>query len=412
MVSQGTILSGRYRLDQRIAGGGMGDVWQGTDEVLGRTVAVKIMLPSLMEEAGFVERFRAEARTMATINHSGVVRIYDFGNDDKVAYLIMEYIEGEALSRTLNRVGRLTPARTMSLIAQAADALHEAHEKGIVHRDVKPGNLLVRPNGTLVLTDFGIARSAAAAQLTVAGAVLGTASYLAPEQASGAVASAASDVYSLGVVAYQCLTGHRPYEGDTPLEIAMKHVNGTPRAMPSDIPVVVRQLVQRAMSKQPGARWTSAQDFAAAARRAAAALAKGVTSPTLPVEPEQKPGPTITTQRNPPAGPNGVGGRGGTTYNTGNAGVPGPKPVVATPYQPVYQPQPEGGGRTTLVVVLVVALMVLVLVCAAVAGYWARKNDTSSLPAGLENVTFLSADWSIPADPASMYQMTEGRRTP
>jgi eukaryotic-like serine/threonine-protein kinase len=411
MVSQGTILSGRYRLDQRIAGGGMGDVWQGTDEVLGRTVAVKIMLPSLMEEAGFVERFRAEARTMATINHSGVVRIYDFGNDDKVAYLIMEYVEGEALSRTLNRVGRLTPARTMSLIAQAADALHAAHEKGIVHRDVKPGNLLVRPNGTLVLTDFGIARSAAAAQLTVAGAVLGTASYLAPEQASGSVASAASDVYSLGVVAYQCLTGHRPYEGDTPLEIAMKHVTGTPRAMPSDIPLVVRQLVQRAMSKEPGARWTSAQDFAAASRRAAAALAKGGASATLPVAPETTVKPPITTQRTPPVTGNN-GARPGATYSQGNAAVPVSQPVVATPYQPVYQPQPEGGGRTTLVVVLVVTSMVLVLVCAAVAGYWARKNDTSSHRSGLENVTFSAADWSIPADPASMYQMTEGRRTP
>jgi serine/threonine-protein kinase len=410
MVSQGTLLSGRYRLDQRIAGGGMGDVWQGTDEVLGRTIAVKIMLPSLLEEPGFVERFRAEARTMATINHSGVVRIYDFGNDDKVAYLIMEFVEGEALSRTLNRVGRLTPARTMSLIAQAADALHAAHEKGIVHRDVKPGNLLVRPNGTLVLTDFGIARSAAAAQLTVAGAVLGTASYLAPEQASGSVASSASDVYSLGVVAYQCLTGHRPYEGDTPLEIAMKHVTGTPRAMPSDIPVVVRQLVQKAMSKEPGARWGSAQEFAAAARRAAGVLAKG-TSATLPVAPVSPPTPAVTKPRSPAVVGNGAT-RPGTTYTPGNASVPVPQPVPATPFQPTYQPQPEAGGRTTLVVVLVVAAMVLVLVCAAVAGYVAKINEQSTLRSGLENVTFSAADWSIQADTASIYQMTEGRRTP
>jgi len=196
MVTSGVLLSGRYRLDERIASGGMGDVWRGTDEVLGRTVAIKIMLLALLEERGFVERFRTEARTMATINHPGVVRIYDFGHD-QVAYLIMEYIEGEPLSRTLNRVGRLTPARTMSLVAQTAEALQAAHDKGVVHRDVKPGNLLVRPNGTLVLTDFGIARSAAAAQLTATGAVLGTASYLAPEQASGIPATALSDVYSL-----------------------------------------------------------------------------------------------------------------------------------------------------------------------------------------------------------------------
>src|SRR5256885_6636951 len=184
MVSPGSMLGGRYRLDERIAGGGMGDVWRGTDEVLGRTVAVKILLPALLEEAGFAERFRAEARTMATINHPGVVDVYDYGSEEGTAFLVMEYVEGDALSRTLGRVGRLTPARTMALVAQAADALHAAHEKGIVHRDVKPGNLLVRPNGTLVLTDFGIARSAAVGQLTQAGARARSASDNSPDQAS------------------------------------------------------------------------------------------------------------------------------------------------------------------------------------------------------------------------------------
>src|ERR687892_2157064 len=194
MISPGVTLGGRYRLDERIASGGMGDVWRGTDQVLGRTVAVKILLPALLEEPGFAERFRGEARTMATINHPGVVDVYDYGSDQHVAFLVMEYVEGDALSRTLNRVGRLTPARTMALVAQAADALQAAHDKGIVHRDVKPGNLLVRPNGTLVLTDFGIARTAAAAQLTATGAVLGTASYISPEQASGVPASPLSNV--------------------------------------------------------------------------------------------------------------------------------------------------------------------------------------------------------------------------
>src|SRR5262249_47130280 len=237
---------------------GMGDVWRCVDDVLGRTVAVKVLLPSLLEEAGFTERFRAEARTMATINHPGVVDVYDYGSDPVVgAYLIMEYVEGDALSRTLGRVGRLTPARTMALVAQAADALHAAHEKGIVHRDVKPGNLLVRPNGTLVLTDFGIARSAMVGQLTVAGSVLGTASYISPEQAAGNTATPLSDVYALGVVAYQCLSGRRPFEGDNPLEIAMRHVRDNPPPLPSDIPPAVRQIVERAMAKDPAARWPS-----------------------------------------------------------------------------------------------------------------------------------------------------------
>lgn len=216
MIGPGIKLGNRYRLDERIASGGMGDVWRGTDEVLGRTVAVKILLPALLDEPGFAERFRGEARTMATINHPGVVDVYDYGSDQQVAFLVMEYVEGDALSRTLSRVGRLTPGRTMALVAQAAEALHAAHEKGIVHRDVKPGNLLVRPNGTLVLTDFGIARSAMVGQLTAAGTVLGTASYISPEQAAGQVATPASDIYSLGVVAYQCLSGRRPFEGGQP----------------------------------------------------------------------------------------------------------------------------------------------------------------------------------------------------
>src|SRR4051794_23144139 len=236
MISPGVTLGGRYQLDERIAVGGMGDVWRGTDQVLGRTVAVKILLPALLDERGFAERFRGEARTMATVNHPGVVDIYDYGSDQQVAFLVMEYVEGDALAATLSRVGRLTPGRTMALVAQAADALHAAHEKGIVHRDVKPGNLLVRPNGTLVLTDFGIARSAAVGQLTAAGSVLGTASYISPEQASGAGATPLSDVYALGVVAYQCLSGVRPFEGENPLEIAMRHVRDMPPPLPTDIP--------------------------------------------------------------------------------------------------------------------------------------------------------------------------------
>src|SRR5687767_14139018 len=257
------MLGGRYRLDERIAGGGMGDVWRGTDEVLGRTVAVKILLPALLDEPGFAERFRGEARTMATINHPGVVDVYDYGSDQQIAFLVMEYVEGDALSRTLARVSRLTPARTMALVAQTADALQAAHEKGVVHRDVKPGNLLVRPNGTLVLTDFGIARSAGAAALTAAGSVLGTAMYISPEQAMGEQASPLSDVYALGVVAYQCLAGRRPFEGDNPLEIAMRHVREVPPPLPPDIPPAVRTIVERAMAKDPNARWPTAAAFAA-----------------------------------------------------------------------------------------------------------------------------------------------------
>jgi serine/threonine-protein kinase len=172
----------------------------------------------------------------------------------------------------------------MSLIAQAADALQAAHETGIVHRDVKPANLLVRRNGTVVLTDFGIARSAGAAQLTAAGSVLGTASYIAPEQAAGQQATALSDIYHLGVVAYYCLAGRPPFEGDNPLEIAMRHVREAAPPLPPDIPPQVRDIVQRAMAKDPASRWPTAAALETAARRAASEVAS---MPTTAADPWQ-----------------------------------------------------------------------------------------------------------------------------
>ena len=431
MLSPGVLLGGRYRLDERIASGGMGDVWRGTDEVLGRTVAVKALLPALLEEHGFAERFRGEARTMATINHPGVVDIYDYGSDQSVAYLVMEYVEGDALSRTLSRVGRLTPARTMALVAQAADALQAAHDKGIVHRDVKPGNLLVRPNGTLVLTDFGIARSAMVGQLTAAGSVLGTASYISPEQAAGSVATPASDLYSLGVVAYQCLAGHRPFEGENPLEIAMKHVREVPRALPADIPPVVRSIVERAMSKDPAARWPGAATLAAVARQAAATLGAGGTGsgasslpvsvppvpsqtspgrPTSPAHPPVSPGVGIpagpvapgspaaggaggpavgvpaglaATRQLPPNGPRPPANPGG--YARGAAVVPtAPRPVEPTygygrPAGPV---QPAPRRNSGLVLLLIVIAVLGVLLCAGLIGYLVREAANQTQGAG------------------------------
>ncbi|MGC4745013.1 protein kinase domain-containing protein [Micromonospora sp. DT201] len=423
MLSPGVQLGNRYRLDERIASGGMGDVWRGTDQVLGRTVAVKSLLPALLDDPDFAERFRGEARTMATINHPGVVDVYDFGNDQQIAFLVMEYVEGDALSSTLSRVGRLTPARTMALVAQAADALHAAHEKGIVHRDVKPGNLLVRPNGTLVLTDFGIARSDLVGQLTAAGSVLGTASYISPEQATGGVATPASDVYALGVVAYQCLAGRRPFEGDNPLDIAMRHVRETPRALPSDIPPQVRALVERALAKDPTARWPSAAALAGVARQLKAALSQQAraggnsgpvsaapASPAAPgraqvpqahqmrppgarppaagprptaVAPAQQPRPTAVApavpSARPPVAPNG--------YPRGAAAVPSAPPRQlqpsayarqAGPSAPVTEPRRSRPGM----VLLAILLAVLVLVCSGVISYNLRKQSQDGQSAG------------------------------
>ncbi|MEV0154118.1 protein kinase [Micromonospora sp. NPDC050686] len=425
MLSPGVLLGNRYRLDERIASGGMGDVWRATDQVLGRTVAVKTLLPALLDEPGFAERFRGEARTMATVNHPGVVDIYDYGSDQQMAFLVMEYVEGDALSSTLSRVGRLTPARTMALVAQAADALHAAHTKGIVHRDVKPGNLLVRPNGTLVLTDFGIARSDLVGQLTAAGSVLGTASYISPEQATGAVATPASDVYALGVVAYQCLAGRRPFEGDNPLEIAMKHVREAPRPLPGDIPPQVRSIVERALAKDPTGRWPSAAALGGVARQAKAALSQQTRAagharpvsaapsspaapqaraqvppprqqhrPAAPVSPAQprppatavppaQPRPPVVTRPAPPRPPASQ-----PAYPRGAATVPPPAPArpdraLGYARQPVPAPaaRRSGSGR----VVLVILVATLVLLCSGVVSYKLRNSALPGLsgpPAG------------------------------
>jgi serine/threonine-protein kinase len=368
MISPGTMLGQRYRLEERIASGGMGDVWRCVDDVLGRTVAVKILLPSLLEEPGFTERFRGEARTMATINHPGVVDIYDYGSDPATgAYLVMEFVEGEALSRTLARVGRLTPGRTMALVAQAADALHAAHQTGVVHRDVKPGNLLVRPNGTLVLTDFGIARSAGAAQLTAAGSVLGTAAYISPEQAMGEQASQLSDVYALGVVAYQCLAGHRPFEGDQPLEIAMRHVREAPPPLPADIPPSVRVIVERAMAKQPAARWPNAAAFGQVARRAAAEL--GATSPPVAAGAPRANGPAPAKTGAPAPGTR-------VLVPPSNRGGPVPG-YLRTPV-----PQPRRGMSAGTVVAIIVAVVLVAVCVGAGLAFLQQANNTQTQSLG------------------------------
>ncbi|MFD1936208.1 serine/threonine-protein kinase [Nonomuraea mangrovi] len=274
MVAQGTTLAGRYRLDTRIGAGGMGEVWRGEDIVLARTVAVKVLLPGRTDDPGFVARFQGEARAMATINHPGVVDVYDYGvhqvaGAGATVYLVMKFVDGEPLDRLLQRMGRIAPEPAMELIAQAASALQAVHDQGIVHRDVKPGNLLVQRDGTLVLTDFGIARQDVANRLTDAGMVLGTAAYCAPEQAEGAPVTPAVDIYALGVVAYECLVGVRPFDGDSPVTIALKHIREAPPPLPAEIPPAVRAVVERALSKDPVRRHPSGAAMAAAARQAA-----------------------------------------------------------------------------------------------------------------------------------------------
>ncbi|BBH66709.1 hypothetical protein ACTI_33940 [Actinoplanes sp. OR16] len=277
MLSAGDLLDNRYRLDDRIATGGMGDVWRGTDVVLGRTVAVKVLRTAMLEDPEFATRFYGEARMMATFRHPGVVEVYDYASDgdyagpEKVAYLVMAFVEGEPLSSRVKE-GPIPVTETLSIVAQAADALHAAHEAGIVHRDIKPGNLIVKPTGAVILIDFGVARSNALTSVTGLNAIVGTALYMAPEQVAKGDLTPATDVYALGAVAYHCIAGHPPFDGENALQVALRHLEDEPPPLPEHVPVEVRHLIARAMAKQPADRFQSAAEFAEAAFAAAGPL--------------------------------------------------------------------------------------------------------------------------------------------
>ncbi|HWS34545.1 MAG TPA: serine/threonine-protein kinase [Actinoplanes sp.] len=270
MLSAGSLLDNRYRLDDRVATGGMGDVWRGTDVVLGRTVAVKVLRTAMLEDPEFAARFYGEARMMAAFRHPGVVEVYDYASDgdyegpEKVAYLVMAFVEGEPLSARVKE-GPISVADTMSIVAQAADALHAAHENGIVHRDVKPGNLIVKPTGAVILVDFGVARSTAMTSVTGLNAIVGTALYMAPEQVAKGNLTPATDIYALGAVAYHCIAGRPPFDGDNALQVALRHLEDEPDPLPEHVPYEVRELIARAMAKQPSDRFQSASEFAEAA---------------------------------------------------------------------------------------------------------------------------------------------------
>ena len=234
----------RYRLDSRIATGGMGEVWRSTDTRLGRPVAVKVLKPEYADDAAFRQRFAAEAQHAAALHHPGVASVYDFGeaaphggaDTTPRPFLVMELVDGKPLSELIRPGQPLDPEVTRDLIAQAADAVAVAHRAGIVHRDLKPANLLVTPDRKVKITDFGIARAAEGVALTQTGQVLGTPQYLSPEQARGEVATQASDIYSLGVVAFECLTGRRPFSADNPVATALAHLREPVPELPSSVP--------------------------------------------------------------------------------------------------------------------------------------------------------------------------------
>ena len=261
-LHNGFILGERYRLESRIASGGMADVWAGIDEVLQRSVAIKVMRPDSDHERLFALRFRDEAVHAAGLMHTNIATVFDYGEDDGLAFLVMELVDGQTLSKILAERAPLESGEVRSILGQAALALGVAHEARVVHRDVKPANILVRPDGVVKLTDFGIARALDASGHTQHGEMLGTPNYISPEQALGHAATGASDLYALGVVGHEMLSGKRPFDRGTPIATALSHVNEPPPALPDDVPSDLRDLIAECLEKDPQKRPPNAAEVA------------------------------------------------------------------------------------------------------------------------------------------------------
>ncbi len=278
MTHTSALVAGRYRLEARIAVGGVGEVWRGTDQVLDRPVAVKLLRAEYVQHPDVSARFRSEARHAGSLSHPAIARVYDYGEGEP-AYLVMELVDGPSLAGVLGG-GPLDPGRTMDVVAQAAAGLHAAHQAGLVHRDIKPGNLLLGPGGQLKITDFGISHAAGAAPVTSTGVLLGTPAYLAPERVAGQAAIPASDLYSLGVVAWECLVGTPPFTG-SPVEVAVAHRDRPLPPLPGTVPADVAALVVALTAKDPRARPPGA---GAVAERASRLRDATTSRSTLPLD--------------------------------------------------------------------------------------------------------------------------------
>ncbi len=397
ILAAGQRIGDRYRLDRRLAVGGMGEVWEASDTRLGRSVAVKVLRPELSDDPEFLHRFRIEARTVAALDHAGIAGVHDYGEDigahgRRTAWLVMELVRGEPLSTLIAR-GPLPADETLRIVEEAAWALQAAHERGYVHRDVKPGNILVRTDGAVKLTDFGIAKAADAVPVTRSGMVMGTAHYIAPEQASGAEAGPSGDVYSLGIVGYECLAGHRPFRAESAVAVAMMQVRDAPPPLPGSIPPVVRELIETALVKDPQERYGSGGEFAAAVaavRRGEPLPAPGeLVGPYTPSSPYTV-GPATpppTPLADPPASPprsapvrTPGGPRSGPVRppvgpTSGPVGTPARHRPAPPPSRPVTRAAPlsiaPSSGRSR---VWLLVLFVLLTLAAVVIGVFVVRN--------------------------------------
>ncbi|GAA4743362.1 serine/threonine-protein kinase [Gordonia alkaliphila] len=357
-LQNGTIIADRYRLVRLIATGGMGQVWEALDTRLGRHVAVKVLKAEYSNDPTFLARFRTEAQTTARLNDPGIANVFDYGETpdrnggDPLAYLVMELVDGEPLNSVITRMGTLSLAHTLDMLEQTGWALQAAHIQGLVHRDVKPGNILITPTGQVKITDFGIAKAVDAAPVTQTGMVMGTAQYISPEQATGGEATAASDVYSLGVVGYEALTGQRPFVGDGPLTVAMKHIQDPPPPLPDTVPAPVRELIAITLAKDPQQRYATGGEFAEAVA-------------------------VVRSGQRPPVPRGGVAA--GTRPPTRVATAPVAAPTSTPPRPPATSPAPiVDDSWSTGHKVLAAVAGLLLLAAIGLIGYWLVDSSGSS----------------------------------
>ncbi len=386
--------SGRYEVTHLIARGGMAQVYRALDLRLGRHVALKVLFPELSVDRTFVERFRREAQAAANLSHPNVVAVYDWGEDEGTYFIVMELITGTSLATALRAERTLAATRAASIAAQVASALTYAHRHGVVHRDIKPGNVMLTDDGQVKVTDFGIAQAVSTEEgLTMAGSVMGTAAYFSPEQAEGAVVDGRSDVYSLGIVLYEMLAGRTPFVGDSPVAVASMHVRNAPpllRDLNPAVPVDIEAVTMRALAKAPDDRYQSAEEFRSDLLRfteGQPVLAEGVTqvvgvgatsviaAGTTAVVP-----PRDSTVVVPAVDPPDTGI---TAISSADEALLAPIPVIEEPVRDVATKQESSPQSWWLAALLVLALLV--------AGFFVYRGLSSATTVGLPNVIRLPA---------------------
>ncbi|HZB70942.1 MAG TPA: Stk1 family PASTA domain-containing Ser/Thr kinase [Acidimicrobiales bacterium] len=373
------VYSGRYELQRKVARGGMADVFLSRDLLLDRPVALKVLFPEFAADPAFVQRFRREAQSAARLNHPNVVSVFDWGQEGSTYFIVMEFVEGQSLAQLLRESGRMEPDRAAAVAVDVAAALAFAHEHGVVHRDVKPGNVMLARGGHVKVADFGIARAVSTVEnLTQTGTVMGTATYFSPEQARGGAVDPRSDVYSLGIVLYEMLTGTPPFTGDNPVSVAYKHVQELPvppRRLRADIPEGLEAIVLKAINKNPDNRYATAGEMREDLRRYLAGRPV-LAEPIMPFE-----GTDITAAVPAAAFGAAAGAAAGALADPATRAVPfEPNTVVVTRTDGGYPPE-EPRRRGWLVF-----LAVFLLLAALAAGGYLLLRSLGAFDAGADQV--------------------------